>query len=178
MKVESLCQRVWYPFHYLLVEAGVRSSLSFHVRDIPFLKLTSLTRLPCSVRSFFRLSLLTPGIEVSHIPSVVVIHHQSYPWLRCVPVKGCRAKTTKGRGTWGEVPGESVQDSRESCQWCHTGWTETSRQLAVTCVKSSPLGKLIRDSAPRVFIERCCVDRICLGGTKTPDSQQESRCST
>ena len=26
---------------YLLVEAGVRSSLFFHVRDIPFLKLTS-----------------------------------------------------------------------------------------------------------------------------------------
>ena len=78
IKAESLCQRGWYPFHYLLVEAGLRSSLFFHVRDIPFLKLTSLTWLPCSARSSFLLSLLTPCIVVSHMPSAVMVHQLSH----------------------------------------------------------------------------------------------------
>lgn len=134
IKAESLCQRVWYPFHYLLVEAGVRPSLFFHVRDIPFLKLTSLTWLPCSVRSFFLPSLLTPCIDVSHIPSVIMIHQLSHtrgcdasPWkdVEQKPQRG-KAHRAKSRGNGTGFQGYPVRVSHRmdlnlpaaSCDLC------------------------------------------------------------
>ena len=124
IKAESLCQRGWYPFHYLLVEAGVRSSLFFHVRDIPFLKLTSLTWLPCSARSSFLLSLLTPCIVVSHMPSAVMVHQLSH-------TRGCGVsqwKDVEQNPQRGKAPGAKSRAnryriSRVSCQWRHTGRT-------------------------------------------------------
>ena len=160
--MESLCQRVWYPFHYLLVEAGVRSSLFFHVRDIPFLKLTSLTCLPCSVRSFFLLSFLTPCIEVSHIPSVVMIHQLSH-------ARGCDVSQWKDgeqEPQRGEAHGAksrgSEQDFKGILPVLPQGMESNLPAAGCDRVRDSLLGKLIRDSPPGVSIERCCVDSICL----------------
>ena len=87
---------------------------------------------------------------------------QSCLWLWCVPVKGWRAKTTKGRGTWGQVQGESEQDFKGILPVVSQGMDLNLPAASCDRVTFSLLGKLIRDSPPGVFIGRCCVDSICL----------------